>query len=88
MVGFVEIDKTLLGLFLKNAGTFFMYSGIAVVGLVLIYWLLPETKGRPLEEVIDVFKKPWCCADQYSTDSPYSPLRGSTHFSDDQGIYI
>ncbi|XP_033646843.1 proton myo-inositol cotransporter-like isoform X1 [Asterias rubens] len=69
---------------ITRQGTFFMYSGIAVVGLVLIYWLLPETKGRPLEEVIDVFKKPWCCAGQYSTDSPYSPLGGATHSSNDQ----
>jgi len=34
-----------------NAGTFFIYGAFAVVGLVLIMRLLPETKGRSLEEL-------------------------------------
>jgi MFS family permease len=34
-----------------NAATFFIYGVFAVVGLVLIMRILPETKGRSLEEL-------------------------------------
>lgn len=34
-----------------NAGTFFIYGVFAVIGLVIIVWLLPETRGRSLEEL-------------------------------------
>ena len=34
-----------------SAGTFFVYGAFAVVGLVLVTRLLPETKGRSLEEL-------------------------------------
>ena len=36
---------------LGNAATFFVYSGFGVVALVLLGWLLPETKGKSLEEL-------------------------------------
>lgn len=34
-----------------NAGTFLIYGVFAVIGLVIIAKLLPETKGRSLEEI-------------------------------------
>ena len=34
-----------------SAGTFLLYGIFAAVGLVLVAWLLPETKGRTLEEL-------------------------------------
>ena len=34
-----------------SAGTFLVYGGFAALGLVLVAWLLPETKGRSLEEL-------------------------------------
>ncbi|MEH6593793.1 MAG: sugar porter family MFS transporter [Halioglobus sp.] len=36
---------------LGNAGTFFIYGLFAVVGLLVIVKLLPETKGKSLEEI-------------------------------------
>ncbi len=36
---------------LGSAGTFLVYGGFAAVGLVLVVWLLPETKGRSLEQL-------------------------------------
>ena len=33
------------------AGVFFWYAGFGLVGLVLITWLMPETKGLSLEQV-------------------------------------
>lgn len=36
---------------LGAATTFAIYSGFAVIGLVLVTWLLPETRGRTLEQL-------------------------------------
>lgn len=32
-------------------GTYWLYSGMAVLGTLFIYWLLPELKGKTLEEI-------------------------------------
>ncbi|VDK45398.1 unnamed protein product [Anisakis simplex] len=32
-------------------GAFFIYAGITVVGIVFIYFFIPETKGLPIEQV-------------------------------------
>lgn len=42
---------------LGTAATFFIYGVFAIIGLGLIYWLLPETKGKSLEEISDIFHK-------------------------------
>ena len=36
---------------LGSSGTFLIYGAFAAVGLVLVGWFLPETKGRSLEEL-------------------------------------
>ena len=36
---------------LGAAGTFAIYSVICVAGLLFVYWCLPETKGKTLEEI-------------------------------------
>nr|KJB60710.1 hypothetical protein B456_009G321400 [Gossypium raimondii] len=36
---------------LGSAGTFFLFGGVCVIGFSFIYWLVPETKGLPIEEV-------------------------------------
>ena len=40
---------------LGSATTFFIYSGLGVIGLVLLSWMLPETKGKSLEELEEAF---------------------------------
>ncbi|CAM1300375.1 SLC2A13 (predicted) [Pycnogonum litorale] len=40
-------------------GTFWLYSGLTFVGLIVFYLFLPETKGRTLEEVEQLFSRPW-----------------------------
>ncbi|KAK9706318.1 hypothetical protein RND81_07G116200 [Saponaria officinalis] len=36
---------------LGSAGTFLLFAGFSATGLVFIYFLVPETKGLPIEEV-------------------------------------
>ena len=40
---------------LGAALTFFSYFVFAVIGLILVAWLLPETKGKSLEELETMF---------------------------------
>lgn len=42
-------------------GAFLFYSGLAATGLLLFWWLLPETKGRSLEEMEVLFSIPRKC---------------------------
>ncbi len=38
-----------------TAGTFYGYAAVAVLGLVFTWYLVPETKGRTLEEIQQAF---------------------------------
>ncbi len=42
---------------LGNAMTFFIYAGLGVVGLIALNWMLPETKGKTLEELETVLAR-------------------------------
>lgn len=42
---------------LGSAGTFLLFAGFCVVGLVFIFLLVPETKGLPFEEVEKMLEK-------------------------------
>jgi predicted MFS family arabinose efflux permease len=43
---------TLVG-FLGHAGTFWLYGIIAIAAWVFLYLLVPETKGKTLEQIED-----------------------------------
>ncbi|KAM7265483.1 hypothetical protein ACFE04_003166 [Oxalis oulophora] len=50
-------------------GAFFMFAVIAVVAWLFFFFLLPETKGVPLEEMEELFKNgPMYCSAQSKTD--------------------
>jgi len=51
-MSFLSIYKTL-----TIGGAFFMFAGISILALVFIYFFLPETKGKALEEMEMVFSK-------------------------------
>ncbi|XP_074645508.1 proton myo-inositol cotransporter-like isoform X3 [Tubulanus polymorphus] len=59
------ISMTFLSLTLSitKYGAFYLYGCLAFLGLLFSIWLVPETKGKQLEEVQELFKKPWlkCC---------------------------
>jgi len=39
-------------------GAFYLYSGFALLGIIFIGLCLPETKGKQLEEVEELFQQP------------------------------
>ncbi|KAJ0973645.1 hypothetical protein J5N97_015610 [Dioscorea zingiberensis] len=51
------ITMTFISLYkaITIAGSFFLYAGIAAVGWLFFYTFLPETRGRSLEEVEELF---------------------------------
>ena len=42
---------------LGSWGTFLLFAGFSFLGLIAIYFLVPETKGVPLEEIEKVLRK-------------------------------
>lgn len=38
-----------------TAATFFAYAGVAILGFIFVWFLVPETKGRTLEEIQQAF---------------------------------
>ena len=49
---------------LGQPSTFGLYSGLSFLGLLFIFFFVPETKGKSLEEVDQLFQRPyfltWC----------------------------
>lgn len=44
---------------LTKYGTFWLYGGLSLLGWFFFFFFLPETKGKSLEEVSDLFAHPW-----------------------------
>ncbi|PWY97028.1 hypothetical protein BCV70DRAFT_83011 [Testicularia cyperi] len=42
-----------------NFGTFLFYSCIALAGCLFVFFFMPETAGMQLEDVHQLFEKPW-----------------------------
>jgi SP family arabinose:H+ symporter-like MFS transporter len=54
VVGFIGNQSfPLMQKYLGNDGTFWCFSGAALLGLICILLLVPETKGRSLEQITD-----------------------------------
>ncbi|KAJ4842035.1 putative polyol transporter 3 [Turnera subulata] len=53
------ISMTFLTLYeaITIGGAFFLFAGISVVALLFFYFLFPETKGRSLEDMEELFSK-------------------------------
>lgn len=43
---------------ITKQGAFYLYTGVAILGWLLFYWILPETKGTSLEDVEVLFSDP------------------------------
>ncbi|XP_050411789.1 proton myo-inositol cotransporter isoform X1 [Patella vulgata] len=55
---------------LTKYGTYWLFVGICLVALVFFTCVLPETKGRQLEDVETLFQEPWCkcCSNKSRVD--------------------
>lgn len=56
-MSFISIYKAI-----TIGGSFFMFAGISIVAWLFFFFLMPETKGRSLEEMEKIFSKgskPW-----------------------------
>lgn len=51
-ITFISIYKAI-----TIGGAFFMFAGIAVLALIFFFFFLPETRGRSLEEMEELFSK-------------------------------
>ena len=56
----VSISFLHLTQYLTRYGAFWLYTGLALGGWIFIFFLLPETKGRSLEMVEEMFQRPPC----------------------------
>jgi hypothetical protein len=45
---------------LSFVGAYWIFSGVVVVGMIFLFFTLPETKDKQLEEVETLFETPWC----------------------------
>ena len=46
--------------YLTRYGAFWLYTGIAICSWIFLFLMLPETKGRTLEQVEELFQRPLC----------------------------
>ncbi|KRZ79665.1 Proton myo-inositol cotransporter, partial [Trichinella papuae] len=44
---------------ITRQGVFFMYAGLMTLGLVLLYLLMPETKGVSIDNIESILEGPW-----------------------------
>ncbi|XP_028813824.1 solute carrier family 2 member 13b isoform X2 [Denticeps clupeoides] len=69
--------------YLTYYGAFFLYSGLALLGLIFIFSCLPETKGRRLEEIESLFESRLCiCGNQGTGHAQYTRVNGGNIASD------
>ena len=48
---FIGVLKLLIFIYFIFVGTFFVYSGFSLLTIVFVAKLVPETKGKTLEEI-------------------------------------
>lgn len=73
--------------FLTYYGAFFLYTGLAMLGLIFVLGCLPETKGLQLEEIENLFAGQLCsCGDPSPNDNrhvQYIRVKGSNYLPSD-----
>ncbi|XP_033126179.1 proton myo-inositol cotransporter-like isoform X2 [Anneissia japonica] len=78
---------------ITRQGTFYLYAGISTLGLIFIITLLPETKGKRLEDIQQLFDHPCvlCASEDDTPDVRYvrvTPHRDADGSDDDGRISV
>jgi len=47
---------TSLGMVIGYSGVYWLFSGVSLLGVLLVFFLLPETKGKSLSEIEEIFR--------------------------------
>ncbi|GLH14933.1 Proton myo-inositol cotransporter [Gryllus bimaculatus] len=85
------ISMTFLSLteLLTKQGAFYLFAGLAGLGLLLLFFMLPETKGKTLEEMETLFSGPWCSrgSASHSKNVQYVHIRGLNRDCREDGEY-
>lgn len=53
------VPTLLLETAMTPAGTFFFFAAVTLIGLVWMWFFLPETAGKSLEAMDEMFSLPW-----------------------------
>lgn len=73
--------------YLTYYGAFFMYAGLVVLGLLFVFFCLPETKGLQLEDIENLFTRQLCsCGDLPAHDDRhvhYIRVKGNNYLHSD-----
>ena len=56
---------------IHDAGTFMFYAGVCFLSVVVVFFFLPETKGRTLEEIEKIFAGPTDLMSHYRESKSY-----------------
>lgn len=65
---------------ITREGAYYFYSGLAVSAVIFFWWVLPETRGRTLEDMEVLFSRPWCSTQRPSRDAKRA--RNQSHDDD------
>jgi hypothetical protein len=58
-------------------GAYYLYATVGLAALGFFYWVLPETKGQRLEDIEELFSRPWLSAQRPSAPAKYQSIRSS-----------
>ncbi|CAN8025304.1 unnamed protein product [Ixodes persulcatus] len=79
--GFTMVELASLGQMnprTTNYCTFWLYAGVSALGWLFFFLFLPESRGKSLEEVEDLFAHPWW-SDSNKKTIQYVYIRGLNH---------
>lgn len=80
---FLNLSRTL-----TYQGAFLLYSGFAFLGFIFVFLLLPETKGKPLEEIENLFSKGWLACGTKPTTSYHVILNSDDESDDENTLFV
>ncbi|XP_013406068.1 proton myo-inositol cotransporter [Lingula anatina] len=57
---FISLTFLTLTQVLTRYGAFWLYTGLAAIGWLILFFILRETKNKTLEQLENLYTRPWC----------------------------